>query len=76
MALKDWKKITQGKNIRYSNKNRPESVLIVREDLGDGRYFYSSGVYDTIYHRREKAFSDTTKKSEAIRFAEKYMRTH
>ena len=76
MVLKDWKKITQGENIIYDNQNRRECISIIKYDLGDGRYFYSSELYDTFYNRRIRAFSNSKTKSQALKIAMKYMRSH
>ena len=74
---KQWKKTTDFRgNIRFAHPKKPLSILIVREDLGSGRFFYSSGLYDTFYNRREEAFPDKPTQEEAIGYAVEWMKEH
>ena len=72
-----WEKTTDFRgDIRFAHPKKPLSIIITKIDLGDGRFSYSSGLYDTFYHRREEAFPDRKTQKEAIDHAVKWMEAH
>jgi len=71
MALKDWKKVPNfdiWASITFKKNN---NYIVIRQ-----QYYSSNTYYWDVYLNRKKIFYAIKTKSQALKFAKEYMRTH
>jgi hypothetical protein len=73
MALKDWKRAKSGESksypLVYRRKSNENDTLVIK-------YYYLSNSNPYEVQRNDIPFFHSKTKSEAIKYAKEYMRTH